>query len=83
MKCPHCGVKVSLFSKEMNRMGQAKECPHCGKPVKLNMRYGVFGGVFAAVVIGGHLLGMGGTLAAACAGGIAALACMNLVAAES
>jgi len=42
MKCPHCHKSVSLFSREMNRMGKVKSCPHCAGAVKLKldwMRY--------------------------------------------
>lgn len=35
MKCPHCGISVGLFSRELNRFGKTKTCPHCQKPIRL------------------------------------------------
>ena len=37
MQCPHCAKDVSLFAKELNRMGKVKSCPHCGGAVKLRL----------------------------------------------
>lgn len=33
MKCPYCGEKVGMFSKEMNK--PKKKCPHCHESVNL------------------------------------------------
>ena len=37
MKCPHCNMSVSVFSKEMNQFGKSKRCPHCRRGVKLGV----------------------------------------------
>ena len=37
MICPHCDKPVSLFSREVNRMGKVKGCPHCSGAVKLSI----------------------------------------------
>lgn len=78
MKCPHCGAKVGVFSKAMNRAGRTKECPHCSQAVKLRLNVARFAGVFFAVAIGASFLGMGGSIAMGAAGALAALAGMDL-----
>jgi hypothetical protein len=72
MKCPHCDVKVGLFSKELNAIGETKVCGSCGKPVKLGIRRARFAIAFIAVAVASIFLGLSGPIAAGVAGGIGA-----------
>jgi hypothetical protein len=35
MNCPYCDNKISVFSREMNRLEKSKTCRHCGRSVNL------------------------------------------------
>jgi hypothetical protein len=78
MKCPHCSASISLFSKEMNRLGKSKSCPHCGKGVKVGLIHTRFAAAFLPIAIGSVLLGVSGPIAAGIAGGIGAAVGMGL-----
>lgn len=42
MKCPHCRLHISLFSKSLNQFGKSRTCPHCHQGVRLSINVKLF-----------------------------------------
>ena len=82
MKCPHCEQKISLFSKEMNKMGKEKTCPKCQKPVRLYINLKTIAIWLIPVAILGtavkYLLGSFGIIAYGITGGLLILLALDL-----
>lgn len=51
MKCPHCNVTISIFSRAINRFGGVKSCRHCGESVKIVFSWAVMAICFAPAVL--------------------------------
>jgi hypothetical protein len=73
MKCPHCAVEISLFSKEMAVLGKTKVCPHCGGYIKIGLRNVRFFTAFASVAVIAILAGISSPIMTGVAGGVGAL----------
>lgn len=88
MKCPHCGRSISLFSREMSRLGKVRTCPHCRKSVRLFVSVKVAALLFIPSVVLALFLkpilvsfGLSGSLAIGLTTGVLLLLAMRLKAA--
>ncbi|XQU07031.1 hypothetical protein P4544_09735 [Halomonas sp. LY9] len=88
MKCPHCGDEISLFSREMNRLGKDKICKNCHEPIRVFVSFKMVALLFIPAIVLAILLkpvfvgfGLSGSLAIGLTTGVAIMLSMRLKAA--